>query len=400
MENDFSRLGGAGPIGPLVLRQLSRALRVLLALALLGAAVYWFKFVPVAVEPHTVSAGEVVAEVLGTGTLDAHTKATVSTKIAGRLVKVDVDEGDVVAAEQILGKLDDHDLKFEVAIEEANVTTRTAGVERLQADVVHAKATLDLAVASEARSRRLLASKALSQEDYDKAIETLSVAQAGQSRAEAAVTEGRKQLVAAEKALEFRRARLEDAVIKAPFDGVIVRRDRNAGDVVVPGSSILAVVAPEELWIVAWVDETQMSRLQPGQPARVVFRSQPERSYAGRVVRLGRETDRETRESRVDVAPQELPANWSVGQRAEVYIETLRKRAAAAVPLNFLVWREAQAGAFVAENGRATWRSLTLGLRGREMVEVLEGLTPGEVVLAPAGPRGRQLIEGQRVRQR
>jgi HlyD family secretion protein len=186
-------------------------------------------------------------------------------------------------------------------------------------------------------------------------------------------------------------------VIKAPFDGIIVRRDRNAGDVVVPGSSILAMVATEELWIGAWVDETQMARLQPGQPARVVFRSEPERSYAGKVARLGRETDRETRETRVDVAPQQLPANWSVGQRAEVYIEIARKYAEVVVPIRLLVWREGQPSVFVDANGHAEWRSLTLGLRGRETAEVLSGLKLGEVILAPAGANGAKLAESQRV---
>ena len=381
---------------PMLLR-LWTAGKFMLVPALVVAAVYWFKFAPLAVEQISVSSGEIVAEVMGTGTLDAHIKATVSTKIPGRLVKVDVDQGDQVTAEQIVGRLDDDDLKHEVEIEEANVAARKATVERLQADIVHAKATLELATASEGRIRRLLAPKAVSQEDFDRAVEVLAVARAGQSRAEAALAEGRKQLVATEKTLEFRQARLDDAIIKAPFAGIVIRRDRNAGDVVVPGSSILAMVAIKELWIGAWVDETQLARLQPGQSARVVFRSEPERSYAGKVVRLGRETDRETRETRVDVAPQQLSASWSVGQRAEVYIETARKHAEVVVPLRFLVWREGQPGVFVKVNGRAEWRSLTFGLRGRETAEVVEGLKVGEVILAPAGINSLKLADSQRV---
>lgn len=378
-------------------RRLWTASKIALVPVLIAAAVWWFKFAPVEVERHPLTSGEVVVEVMGTGTLEAHVEATISTKISGRLAKVDVDQGDQVEAEQIVGRLDDDDLKHEVEIEEANVDARKATVERLQADIVHAKATLELATTNESRQRQLAAAKALSQEEFDQAVEALAVARAGQSRAEAALAEGRKQLVAAEKALEFRQARLDDAIIKAPFAGLVVRRDRNAGDVVVPGSSILAMVATEELWVGAWVDETQIARLQPGQPARVVFRSEPERSYAGKVVRLGRETDRETRETRVDVAPQQLPANWLVGQRAEVYIETAREHAEVIVPLRFLVWREGQPGVFVDANGRADWRSVTLGLRGRDMAEVLEGLKPGEDVLAPEGTNGARLAAGQRV---
>ena len=55
------------------------------------------------------------------------------------------------------------------------------------------------------------------------------------------------------------------------------------------------------LWISAWVDETELARIDEGQPARVVFRAEPDHSYEGRVTRLGRETDRETRECTVDV---------------------------------------------------------------------------------------------------
>lgn len=381
----------------IVIRRLLTWGKVAVVLAVIGVAVWWFKFAPAVVERHTIQSGEVVAVAMGTGTLDAHIKATVSTKIPGRLVKVEVDQGDQVKAEQIVGRLDDDDLTHEVEIEEANVTARKATVERLLADISHAKATLELATVNEGRVWRLRGSGAVSQEEFDRAAETLAVARAGQSRAEAALAEGRKQLVAAEKALEFRQARLDDAIIKAPFAGVVIRRDRNAGDVVVPGSSILAVVSTEELWVGAWVDETQMARLQPGQPARVVFRSEPERSYAGKVVRLGRETDRETRETRVDVVPQRLPANWSVGQRAEVDIEIARQYAEAVVPLRFLVWREGQPGVLVDANGRAEWRSLTLGLRGRESAEVLDGLKPGEVVLSPARGNGVRLAEGQRV---
>lgn len=373
------------------------AVRVGLAAVAIGIAVYWFKFAPVSVARHTVSSGELAAEVLGTGTLDAHVKATVSTKIAGRLVQVNVDQGDQTYEGQVLAQLDDADLQQEIEIEAANVSARTAAIDRLKAEIALATATLELATANETRTRRLRGTGTVSQEELDKSVEALAVARANQGRADAALAEGRKLLVAAEKARDFRRARLADAVIKAPFAGVVVRRDRNAGDVVVPGSAIVALVATEELWVGAWVDETQVHRLKPGQLARIVFRSEPDHTYAGKVVRLGRETDRETRETRVDIASEKLPTNWSVGQRAEVYIEVARQHAAALVPWRCVVWRGEQCGVFVEVNGRAEWRSLTIGLRGAEAAEVLSGLQAGEVVLSPAGPGGADLSNGQRV---
>ena len=225
----------------------------------------------------------------------------------------------------------------------------------------------------------------------------MKVAEADLARAEAGLVEGRKQLIAAEKAHEFQRARLADTVVMAPFDGLIVHRDRDPGDVVVPGTSVLALVSTREIWASTWVDETEMARVHPGQPARVVFRSEPKRDYRGVVVRLGREADRETREFLVDVNPESLPSQWAVGQRVEVYIETARRSDVVTLPVRFLVERGEQSGTFVAVAGQARWRPLTLGLRGQEAIEVVAGLRAGERMLRPADPSGRSLTDGRKV---
>jgi HlyD family secretion protein len=218
------------------------------------------------------------------------------------------------------------------------------------------------------------------------------------ARAEAALVEGRKQLVAAEETLEYQKARLAYTVIAAPYDGLIVRRDCDPGAVVVPGTSILSLVSLKEVWVSAWVDETMQGRVNPRQPVSVVFRSEPKLEYPGTVVRIGRETDPETREFLVDVQPNKLPEQWSVGQRAEAYIETARKSQATLLPTKFLLRRGGKTGVFVAAQGRAEWRVLRLGLHSRETVEVIEGLIPGEMVIMPADPKTGALADGQKVR--
>jgi hypothetical protein len=100
------------------------------------------------------------------------------------------------------------------------------------------------------------------------------------------------------------------------------------------------------------------------QAAGVVFRSEPGKRYAGEVARLGREADRETREFVVDVRVKELPENWTIGQRAEVFIETGRRTGVMVMPATFVRWREKEAWVFVNDRGRARWRGMTLGLRG------------------------------------
>src|SRR5690606_25575673 len=120
------------------------------------------------------------------------------------------------------------------------------------------------------RVEALVAKGAVSREELDRAVEAFVVAQADISRAEAAINQGQKELVAAERTLEYHRARLSDTEIRAPFDGLIVGRQRDPGDVVVPGSSVLTLISTDELWISAWVDETEMADLKEGQPARVI----------------------------------------------------------------------------------------------------------------------------------
>ena len=200
-----------------------------------------------------------------------------------------------------------------------------------------------------------------------------------------------------EKTLEYHRARLADTIIKAPFGGLVVDRQRESGDIAVPGSSVLTVIATDVLWISAWVDETEMSKLSIDQPARILFRSQPNQSYPGTVLRLAKQADRETREFVVDVQVSELPEKWAVGQRAEVFIETDRQDEVLTIPLTTLSRRDEQEGVFVAEEWTARWKAVTLGVRGRDSVEVREGLSESEIVLLV--PTGQPMLkDGRRVR--
>ncbi len=184
----------------------------------------------------------------------------------------------------------------------------------------------------------------------------------------------------------------------APFDGLIVRRTRDPGDVVVAGARVLSLISTDELWISAWVDETEMSRIKQGQSASVIFRSESTTELPGEVARLGKETDRETREFIVDVSVRKLPGNWAVGQRAEVYIETQRKPDTILIPIRFLALSEGRTGVFLNQGGFVAWQPVEVGLRGRDQLEVVSGLEAGQQVIVAADP-DRLLRKGQRIVQ-
>jgi len=378
-------------------RVIVAALKVVILVAVAAIIVYWVRFAPVAVTTQAVEQGSVIAEAMGTGTLEARIKATISPKISGRISAVLVDQGDRVEAGQELVRLDDSELQRQVEVSESAVGAAHAAVDRQKADRARALAVLDQARYDYDRIKKLIEQNAAAETEFEDATKTLRVAEAEVARADAALLEAQKQLVAAQKTLEYQQAKLADTVVRAPCAGLIARRDRDPGDVVVPGTSVLLLLDTGEMWVTAWVDETEMGRLSPSQPARVVFRSEPQKSYSGEVARLGRETDRETREFLVDVRVADLPANWAAGQRAEVYIETGRAEQAVRVPARFILWRDSRPGVFVEQAGRAAWRAVQPGLRGRDLVEIRDGLRPGERLITPAKADAGPLRDGQRV---
>lgn len=381
-------------------RRVRLAVRIALVLAVAGGAAWWLLLAPVAVTTHTVAPGTITAEVMGTGTLEARTTATVGPKIGGLIVSIAADEGDRVKAGAMLFQLEDNDLRQQVGIAESEVAAAAATLDKLSAAQRRAEAVLAQARTNHERIEALASTRMVSQEALDKAVEALSIAEAELSTAGAAIIEGQRRLNAAERSLQYQRARLHETTIEAPFDALVVRRDRDPGDVVTAGSAVLQLVSTDQMWITAWVDETELARLTEGQPARVIFRAEPGVAYEGVVARVGREADRETREIVVDVRVEKLPANWAVGQRAEAYIQVARRDPVTTLPAALLLVRDGTTGVMVNAGGKAKWREITVGLRGRESVEITGGLSPGDVVVSPAGASSGPLRDGRRIRSR
>jgi HlyD family secretion protein len=240
---------------------------------------------------------------------------------------------------------------------------------------------------------------AASQDEYDKATEDRDIFNAELQRANSAKIEAERQVQRAEQLLRYYEERLADTRLVAPFDGLIVRRLRDPGDVLVPGGSILELVSTQTLWVSAWVDETAMSGLAEGLSARAVFRSEPDQSYPGTVTRISPEADRESRELLVDVELQRLPPRWAIGQRVEVYIEAGQRQDVLTLPQRAITWRDKQAGVIFSNHGKARWRKVSLGLRGRDTVEIIQGLEAGQTV-AVVSPGDKAPRDGRNIRLR
>jgi HlyD family secretion protein len=366
--------------------------------AIAGVVIYRMRFAPVPVEAYAVTVGPITSETMGTGTLEAKIQATISTRISGPLAQVLVDQGDRITKGQLLAVLDEADQQKQVDMAQADLEAAKASAKRAEADIASAQATASYARANNIRMAQLVATNAVSKDETDKALSDRDVAEAQLQRAELAKVEADRQVAKSESTLRYYQQLLADTKITAPFDGLVVRRDRDPGGVVVPGSSILQVVATDTIWVSAWVDETAMPSMAVSQPARVVFRSEPGRSYRGTVARMAPLTDRETREFLVDVAVQELPKAWAIGQRAEVYIQTAHKEDALQVPSAAIIWQSGKSGVFIEQEGRAAWRPVETGLQGGQAVEIRNGLSAGERVVWLRDTQGAALTAGRAVR--
>jgi len=381
-----------------MMRLIRRVLFFIILFVAIGFLVYTKILRPVPVVGYKIIRDDLVIEVMGTGSIQARVSAVVSTKLQGQVVELGVDQGSTVSAGQVIARLDDRDLIRQVEIAQANAQASESGLERLIADEARSKAVLRQVERDLERIRESFAQRAANESEVDKAEEQVAIAQADLARSQSAIAEGRMLLIAAQKTLEYQQTRLDDTVIRAPFAGLIIRRDRDPGDIVVPGSSIYQLVSLDEIWVSAWVDETAMAGLSPDQPSRILLRSQPREPLMGHVVRLGRETDTETREFLVDVAIEQLPEKWAIGQRADVYIETKRLENVLIVPAIYIAVVDGVRGVYRQEGNRAAWTPCTFGEQGRESIEITSGVEAGDVLVRVADSAdGSKLTDRKKV---
>lgn len=374
--------------------------------AVAGIALYSWRFAPVAVTTVGADRGPVDREVSGTGSLVARTRIAVSAKTQGRIVDLPVDQNDEVAEGQILARLDDSELLEQVAIAEAALEAARAAKARAAAEEVRAGAVLARARLDHGRAEAL-EPRSIARRELDKSLESAQVAEAEKARAEALVVEAARQVEVCERTLRYQRARLADTEIRSPFAGLVVRRDRAAGDVVVPGAQIFELISTREIWVSAWVEESSMRLVTPGQPARLAFRSDGARTYAGTVARRSREVDRETREFLVDIRLDALPDDWAVGQRVDVRIAVERRPDALRVPAAAIRWRDGSPGVYALVRDRLEWRPLAFPWTGPaaegatdpsgggEFAVVDAGIAAGERIVVSAADRGA-LAPGRR----
>jgi HlyD family secretion protein len=321
------------------------------------------------------------AEITGPGTLDAINKANVSSSLQGVITSLRVDRNDVLRKGQVIAEISADDLRAELDASRASQQAARKAVETLYADSRRAEATLANARSTLARQEELQRTGTSTRSALESAQTAVQQGEADLSKAQSSIRQAEAQEAEAAATVEMNQAQLDKSIIRAPIDGIVVSRDLNLGDVVSPGTAIVDLVDPSSIVLTARFDESAIASLSHGQDVKITFNSQDEAPIDGKVRRIAREVDAETREFTVDITPKRLPSNWAIGQRGLAVIALEGRSDVISVPASAIVRNGGHPGLWTVVKGRAAWKPVELGPIGRNRVEVRSGLNKGDVVM-------------------
>ena len=249
-----------------------------------------------------------------TGTIEA-TQVDVSVKITGRILERLVKEGDRVTRGQVLVRLDDSELAADVRRQDAALRSAQATLRDLQtgarpqeiedarAAVSSAEATRTMTERDYQRSDQLYTKNLIAAQDVDRARQAYEVAKAQERSVRerlALLLAGSRpdqidaagwQVTQAESALAQAQSRLREAAVVSPIDGVVLRKNLEAGEIANPGVPILTLVNPKDVWLRAYVPETEVGRLKVGDTAALRVDAFPNRVFTGRLIEIGSEAE-------------------------------------------------------------------------------------------------------------
>jgi RND family efflux transporter MFP subunit len=311
------------------------------------------------------------------GYVVAQRKAAVATKATGRLEWLGVQEGSIVKSGQVIARLESSDVRATAAQAEASVQSAHA---ELQDAIVALARTADLA------SKKFITTAALdtAQARHDKAKAGLAVAQANLRGAAVAI---------------------EQTLIRAPFDGVILTKNANVGDMVTPFSqatdskgAVVSMADMETLEVEADVSETNLAKIKVGQPCEIALDAYPEQRLRGEVSRLVPTVDRSkasvmTKVKFVDHDRRVLPDMSAKVAFLSQAVAPDQRTPRTAVHHDAVVTRDGSSYAFVIVEGRAHMTPVKIGAAIGDLVEI-DGVKPGDKLVQKPSD---QLRDGSKV---
>jgi RND family efflux transporter MFP subunit len=350
---------------------------------------------PVEVEVATVTeraAGTQASVLNASGYVTARRRATVSSKVTGKVIEVNVEEGMQVRQGQVLARLDDSTTRAALQLSRAQLEAARRAVPETEVRLEEARINLR-------RQER-------PRQDGLNTPADIDAAEASVNSLIARINSLREQITVAESQVALQQTALEDMVIRAPFSGVAISKDAQAGEMVSPVSAgggftrtgICTIVDMRSLEIEVDVNESYIGRVRSGQPVTAVLDAYPDWQIPGKVITPVPTADRQKATVLVRIAfdqldPRILP---DMGVKVTFLRDADAAAAPAAQPVTLVpksAVREENGGryAFVVRENTVERRAIQTGGIDGDRLEVTAGLKGGDrVVVAPPA----ELAEG------
>ena len=342
---------------------------------------------PVEVQVASVTeraAGTQAAVLNASGYVTARRRATVSSKVTGKVVEVNVEEGRAVTQGDVLARLDDTTPRASLALAMAQAQSARRAVNENEVHLVQARLTLGRVTELRNRGVATASDGDAAQADVDGTIARINAL--------------REQVTVAERQVELQQAALDDTIIRAPFTGIAITKDAQPGEMVSPVSAgggftrtgICTIVDMKSLEIDVDVNESYINRVRPGQQVSGVLDAYPDWQIPGHVITMVPTADRQKATVLVRIAFEKLDPR--ILPDMGIKVTFLRDpdeaapaaQAATLVPKASVVSGNGNSFAFVVTGDAVERRAVKLGGADGDRVEITAGLRSGErVVVSP-----------------
>ena len=340
------------------------------------------KVAPVSAKTNGPSSGATVLN--ASGYVTARRRATVSSKVTGKVIEVFIEEGQAVREGQVLARLDDSQTRAALTVAEAQLGAARKSAAQDEARLKEAELNLE-------RRQRLMKEQVVGKAEVD-------TAQADVDSLKARIAYAHEQIAVAESQVNMQRTLMNDMVVRAPFSGIAISKDAQPGEMISPVSAgggftrtgIGTIVDMSSLEIEVDVNESYINRVRPDQAVTAVLDAYPDFQIPARVITTIPSADRQKATVLVRIAFMELDPR--ILPDMGVKVTFLRDsgdaapaaRAVTLVPKAAIKTDGKQSYAFVVVNDRVDRRAITTGGADGERVEVIAGLNAGErVVVSP-----------------